>query len=154
MEVFVLKRICFVAALGMCAQAQANHYGMAGCGIGGLVFKDKPGMIQIVAATLNNVIPQTSAISSGTLGCYEDGGSSAKLDYIETNKMALKEDAARGQGETLQGLITLLGCQQSQTINSEIKNNYKNIFGQDSAKEILEAIQSNSTVQKSCETLG
>ena len=121
----------------------------------GRIFKDQPGMIQIVAATVNNLVsPQTSAITSGTSGCYEEGSSSAKLDYIEANKIALKEDAARGQGETLQGLTTLLGCSQAQEVNSEIKNNYKSIFGQDNAQDILKAIRSNSTVQKSCVTLG
>lgn len=155
MEVFVLKKISFVATLIVLSQAQGAHYGMAGCGVGSLVFQDQPGMIQIVASTVNNLVsPQTSAISSGTSGCYEEGSSSAKLDYIEANKIALKEDAARGQGETLQGLTTLLGCASSQDVNSEIKNNYKSIFGQDNAQDILRAIRSNSTVQKSCVTLG
>ncbi len=151
----MLKKISFVATLIVLSQAQGAHYGMAGCGVGSLVFQDQPGMIQIVASTVNNLVsPQTSAISSGTSGCYEEGSSSAKLDYIEANKIALKEDAARGQGETLQGLTTLLGCASSQDVNSEIKNNYKSIFGQDNAQDILRAIRSNSTVQKSCVTLG
>ncbi len=151
----MLNKISFVAALIVLSQAQAAHYGMAGCGLGSLVFKDQPGKIQIVAATVNDLVsPQTSAITSGTSGCYEDGGSAAKLDYIETNKLALKEDAARGQGETLSGLMTLLGCGQAQSFNSEIKSNYKTIFGQDNAQSILKAIQSNSAMQKSCMTLG
>lgn len=151
----MLKKISFVATLLVLSQVQASHYGMAGCGLGSLVWQDQPGMIQVAAATVNNIVsPQTSAITSGTSGCYEDGGSSAKIDYIETNKVALKEDAARGQGETLHGLMTLLGCTQAQEFNAEIKNNYKTIFGQDSAQGILKAIQSNSTVQKSCGTLG
>ncbi len=151
----MLKKISFVATLIVLSQAQGAHYGMAGCGLGSVVFQDQPGMIQIVAATVNNIVsPQTSAITSGTSGCYEEGSSSAKIDYIEANKIALKEDAARGQGETLQGLTTLLGCSKSQDVNSEIKNNYKTIFGQDNAQDILKAIRSNSTVQKSCVTLG
>ncbi len=151
----MLKKISFVTALVVLSQAQAAQYGMAGCGLGAMVFKDQPGKIQIVAATVNNLVsPQTSAITSGTSGCYEDGSSSAKLDYIEANKIALKEDAARGQGETLNGLMTLLGCNHAQTFNAEIKNNYKTIFGQDNAQSILNAIQSNTSVQKSCMTLG
>ena len=150
----MLKKISFVATLIVLSQAQGAQYGMAGCGVGSLVFQNQPGMIQIVAVTVNQMSVQTSAITSGTSGCYEDGSSSAKLDYIEANKVALKEDAARGQGETLQGLTTLLGCSQAQEVNSEIKNNYKSIFGQDNAQDILKAIRSNSTVQKSCVTLG
>lgn len=139
----------------MLSHAQAYHYGMAGCGLGSLAFNDQPGMIQVFAATVNNLVsPQTSAITSGTSGCYDKGSSAAKIDYIETNKVSLKEDAARGQGETLEGLITLLGCKEQPVIKNEIKNNYKSIFEQDSAQGILKAIRSNTSVQKSCETLG
>lgn len=150
----MFRKICFITALFVLSQAHAHHYGMAGCGIGSLAFQDQPGKVQIFAATLNNIIsPQTSAITSGTSGCYESGSSAAKIDYIETNKLSLKEDAARGQGETLDGLMTLLGCKEEIAIKNEIKNNYNSIFNQDSAPEILKAIQSNSSVQKSCKTL-
>lgn len=151
----MLKSISFISALFVLSQAQAYHYGMAGCGLGSLVFKDQPGKIQIVAATVNDLVsPQTSAITSGTSGCYDGGSSAAKLNYIEINKVSLKEDAARGQGETLEGLMTLLGCNEQPAIKTEIKNNYQTIFGQDDAQGILKAIQSNSSVQKSCVTLG
>ncbi len=151
----MLRKLSFVAVLFVLSQAKAATYGMAGCGLGSLVWKDQPGMIQIAAATVNNIVsPQTSAITSGTSGCYDASGSSVQLDYIETNKVALKEDAARGQGETLHGLMTLMGCTHASDLNSEIKSNYKTIFSQDNAKSILNAIQSNATVQKSCGTLG
>lgn len=151
----MLKKISFVATLVVLSQVQAAHYGMAGCGLGSMVWGDQPGKIQIVAATVNNIVsPQTSALTSGTSGCYEDGSSSAQLDYIETNKVALKEDAARGQGETLHGLMTLLGCKEETQFNSEIKNNYNTIFNHDNSATILNQIRSNSTVQKSCGTLG
>ena len=151
----MLKCISFIAALMMLSEAQAYHYGMAGCGLGSLAFKDQPGMIQVAAATVNNIVsPQTSAITSGTSGCYDSGSVAAKIDYIETNKVSLKEDAARGQGETLEGLMTLLGCSEHPAVKSELKSNFQTIFGQDDAQGILKAIQSNSSVQKSCVTLG
>lgn len=150
----MLKKTGFVLGLVMLAQAHAAPYGMAGCGIGSLVFQDQPGKIQIVASTLNNLIsPQTSAISSGTSGCYDGGGSAANLRYIEANQVALKEDAARGQGETLDGLVTLMGCADSQTVKSQIKQNYNTIFGQPNAQGILKAIESNEAVQKTCQTV-
>ncbi len=151
----MLKKMVFLTAMLWLGNAHAAHYGMAGCGLGSLAFGDKPGMIQIVASTLNNLIsPQTSAITSGTSGCHEDTGAAAQLNYIETNKVALKEDAARGNGETLNGLSTLLGCQNSSSFNTEVKSNFQTIFGQDSAQEILNAIQTNPSIRKSCGTLG
>ncbi len=55
MEVIVLKLVGFVATLLMLSQSYANHFGMAGCGLGSLVFGDQTGKIQIVAATINGV---------------------------------------------------------------------------------------------------
>ena len=151
----MLKRLALLVALTSISQAHAYHYGMAGCGVGGMVFKDQPGMIQVVAATLNNIIsPQTSAISSGTSGCYEVHGQQAQVNYIDTNKIALKADVARGNGETLDGLMTMLGCKEVNAVKMEIKNDYKNIFNTEDTQEIFKAIKSNETVQKSCTTLG
>jgi hypothetical protein len=155
MEVFMLKKITLIGAFMAISQAYAANYGMAGCGVGGLVFKDQPGNIQIVAATLNDLIsPQTSAISSGTSGCYDAPASEAQVNYIETNKVSLKADVARGNGETLDGLMTMLGCKETKSIKVEIKNNYKNIFNSENTKDIFEAIKNNQLVKASCSTLG
>ena len=150
----MLKYFSFIAALLVLSQAQALHYGMAGCGLGSLVFQDQPGKIQIVAATVNNLVsPQTSAITSGTSGCFENASGSAKINFIETNIVTLKADSARGNGETLESLITMMGCKDSQSIKSEIKNNYNSIFENQSSEDILNAIKSNQNVQKNCSTL-
>lgn len=154
MEVIVLKIIGFVATLLMLSQSYAQHYGMAGCGLGNLVLKDSPGKIQIVVGTINGTGLQTSAISSATSGCYEEQGASIKLNYIETNMVSLKSDAARGQGETIDGLMTLLGCQQSDSVKSAIKNNYRQIFQNESAQSILNAIQNNTVVRSTCGVVG
>lgn len=152
----MIKKLTLLGVLLLSTHyAQAHEYGMAGCGIGGLVFKDQPGNVQIAAATLNNLIsPQTSAITSGTSGCYEPTGSQAQINYIEINKVALKSDIARGNGETLDGLMTMMGCREVNSVKNEIKSNYKNIFNSENTKEIFQAIKNNQTVQKSCTILG
>jgi hypothetical protein len=151
----VLKKLTFLAALLVANAANANHYGMAGCGVGSLVFADQPGNVQIVAATLNDLIsPQTSALTSGTSGCYEDSNSQAQLNYIEINKVALKTDIARGNGESLQGLITIMGCKNSNELKNEIKKEYKNIFNSEDSSKIYQAIKNNKTIQNSCSILG
>jgi len=151
----VFKKMIFVAALFMLSQANAYHYGMAGCGLGSLVFADQPGKIQIVSGILNNLVsPQTFAITSGTSGCYEDQSSSAKINYIEKNIVSLKADAARGQGETVDGLITLLKCKQADTVKGEFKNNFNEIFENQSAEQVLIKIQNNQVVKSSCGTIG
>lgn len=111
-------------------QFTGQGYGMAGCGLGSVVFGDKPGMIQVVAATVNLTGLQTLAISSGTSNCVDEGavrGAKAVPHFIEVNKVALAKDAARGEGETLAGLAHLMGC-DSKNLGSALKQNYNQVF--------------------------
>lgn len=148
----IKKLAIFVSLIGM--NAMAANYGMAGCGLGALVFQDQPGKIQIVAATLNNIVsPQTFAITSGTSNCFEESRNEVSLRYIENNKVSLKEDVSRGQGETLEGLMTLWSCQNKSSIQNNLKQNYNQIFNSNESTVILEQLKTNSEVQKTCQTI-
>jgi hypothetical protein len=156
----MLRKLLVIGLLGLSAGvANAGHYGMAGCGVGALVFGDQPGKIQIVAGLLNNLIsPQTSAITSGTSNCYEDSGRAASDMYIETNKVALQEDIARGQGETLAGLLTIWKCDNTSQIGSSLQQNYNQIFAAPgSSSEIKGSMQNtiktNKNLAAACQTL-
>jgi hypothetical protein len=95
--------------------ASAAGYGMAGCGLGSLAFKDQPGMIQIVAATLNGIYGnQTFGITSGTSNCAEDGVSVAEKEkeyFSEANFESLNVEMAQGSGETLEAFAHIMGCE-------------------------------------------
>jgi hypothetical protein len=135
--------------------AWANHYGMAGCGVGALAFQDQPGKIQIVAATLNNIIsPQTSALTSGTSGCLEESMRDEASSFIKLNQEALKKDISRGTGETLMGLSQILGCSDAVKIGVVLQQNYRTIFQNVnlSPQEMGQSIE--STVQQSKELSG
>lgn len=140
-------------------QLTGQGYGMAGCGLGSVAFGDKPGMIQVIAATLNGTFgSQTFGISSGTSNCDEGGNSQAKAElFIEVNKQALARDVSRGNGETLNSFAKLVGC-KSDTLGSELRNNFDNIFKSESSsaettQSIFNAIRSNSQLQQ-CSKLG
>lgn len=154
----ILKSALFLLTL-TASNAFANHYGMAGCGLGSLVFKDQPGMVQVFAATLNNFVsPQTSAISSGTSGCYEKSSSEAANQYMDTNKVALQKDISQGEGETLTGLLGLLGCNGQEEIGQALQKSYEVIYSNgnnsDSAKkEIKTIIRSQSSQTDNCSAL-
>ena len=93
------------------AAAHASEYGTAGCGLGSLAFHDKPGFIQVIASTLNDLgYNQLFAISSGTSNCNPQGMQSQMDIFVDSNKIALSNDAARGQGETIAVLSSMLGC--------------------------------------------
>lgn len=130
----------------MSLSANAANYGTAGCGLGASVWKDQPGKIQILAATVNNLVsPQTFAITSGTSNCVEDTKMASTM-FIKVNEQALKKDISRGTGESLAGLSKILKCSNSELLGTELQKNYSQIFSAAdlTAEKIQESI--NSTI--------
>lgn len=157
-----LRRLVVLMAMLCGSNAMAYHYGMAGCGVGSLVFKDQAGPVQIFAATLNDLIsPQTSAISSGTSGCTDNPASDNDVTttYIESNQEVLKKEVAQGRGESLNGLLTMWGCNNSQTVGTVLQKNYQQIYSTSSveaaqiSQNMKSAIKSNQAAANACKTL-
>lgn len=94
--------------------ARAQGYGMAGCGLGTLVFSANDKM-QVLAATTNGLFGnQTFGITSGTLNCTSGGVVKAQREqaaFAEVNFQDLKRNMAAGGGEFLTSFATLLGCE-------------------------------------------
>ena len=129
------KQLAAAGVVSLMASAAFAKYGMAGCGIGSLVFEDQPGKIQILAVTTNEVIvPQTSAITTGTSNCFEEGSMAASDRYIETNQLALQKDIARGEGETLSGLLMIWQCEDPSKAGSALQKNFDRIYNQSGQK--------------------
>ena len=100
------------------ATASAQGYGMAGCGLGSLVFQNDNAMIkQILAATTNGTFgSQTFGITSGTSNCTSGGVLKTEKEqaaFVEVNFRDLKQNMAAGGGEFLNSFGTLLGCEES-----------------------------------------
>jgi hypothetical protein len=133
-------------------------YGMAGCGLGSIVFGAKPGIIQVVAATLNAWGGQTFAITTGTSNCDIPEMAHQAAAFIETNREALRKDAARGEGATVVGLASLLKCNNSGIFGVKLQQNYEHIFSSqesyETTRRILETIRNDAELKPVCETLG
>lgn len=153
-----LALVASLALVGTMAQAKvssrdmsnSNGYGSAGCGLGAMVFGDKGGPLQIVAATLNGTAgSQTFGMSTGTSNCGPSVFSQAEAKaFIENNSVALENDVVRGQGETLSTLSKLMNC-DSDVLSTTLKNNYKDIYSSaQSSDRVLE------TAQKVCPVRG
>jgi hypothetical protein len=90
-------------------------YGMAGCGLGSVIFGplNTPGA-QVMAASTNATGVQTFAITSGTSNCVSGGV--VAMDrrqevFAEVNFPDLKRDMAAGGGEFLSAFEDLLECE-------------------------------------------
>lgn len=143
--------IVVLATLGFAMSAQAagdvlkgnGVYGTAGCGLGSMVFGNEQGPVQVLAATLNGTGVQTFGITSGTSNCGKGLFAKAEINsFIESNSVALENDIARGQGETLSTLNDILGC--GAEFNSTLQQNFKNIYAPEvnSSEAIVSLAQS------------
>ncbi len=109
------NRIALAAVLSLssisAAMAAPNN---VGCGVGTIIFEGQSGVApQVLAVTTNGTLGnQTFGITSGTLGCSEDGvvANPMKVSmFLDTNLDKLAYDMAVGQGETLESLANLIG---------------------------------------------
>lgn len=107
----------------------SRNYGLAGCGLGSMAMDKNSN--QIFAATTNGTGGQVFAITSGTSNCVETT-TSAKADrmdkYIVVNKIALADDIARGEGETIHGLAQIMNCQHADLLGSTLQSKFSTIF--------------------------
>jgi len=108
-----------VAAMSLAAGPSAWAQGdMAasgpGCGLGYMLFKGQRGVVpQVLAATTNGTFGnQTFGMTTGTLGCSQDGIVSREHEvkiYAQVTLDNLAQEMAQGQGEHLASFATLLG---------------------------------------------
>ena len=153
MKLLVIALLTFTtttsfAAAGIGGKTVSNGgYGMAGCGLGSLVFKENDKM-QILAATTNGTFAsQTFGITFGTSNCGENGKLVSKEQIqqsIAVNQNALKNDIARGNGESLNGLAEIMGAKDSNAFANQMKANYSKIFAKSnlSAQQITDNLYS------------
>lgn len=141
----MFKVILALVASFSFSQAMAANYGSAGCGLGSIVFGDKPGFSQIFASTTNGTFgSQTFGMSTGTSNC-ENAFETSAVTFIESNKMALTKDIARGNGETLSALAEIYNVKNVEAMSTTLKTSYDSVFATESSEEIASRI---STVLK------
>lgn len=130
MKKLIATSILVLASAG--AYAGQNN---VGCGLGSMVFDGQSGVFpQVLAATTNGTSGnQTFGITSGTLGCTQDGtvSSAAKMAmFTGANMDRLAQDMSAGEGESLESLAALMGIQDADKARffSVAKENFAKIF--------------------------
>lgn len=126
-----------------------------------MVFKGQSGIApQVLAVTTNGISGnQTFGITSGTLGCTQDGVVTSNMQaalFIENNKGQLARDMSVGSGETLASLSHLIGveAQDQAAFNRLAKDNVARIFTTDSVATanvvvaLREVLASNATLSR------
>jgi hypothetical protein len=125
--------------------ALARRYGMAGCGLGSILLPSGP---YFLASILNGLgWNQVFMISSGTSNCQSENSQSAMLEqehFITNNYRDVAREAAQGQGNSLRGLASTLGCGDSDfgRFSTLTQSHYQDIFSQPGALAALSKLKS------------
>lgn len=145
-----MKRIFVMAVIGVVASAGlALADNDIGCGLGTQVWEGKSGLLpKVLGATTNGTLGnQTFGISTGTLGCKQEGVITAEARtamFAGANIDRLAREMAAGQGETLDTLASLIGIADADkpAFFHLTKSNFGEIFFSDrvSAGEMLGTI--------------
>ncbi len=104
-----------------------------GCGLGSMAFKGMSGPApQILAVTTNGFFgTQTFGITSGTSGCDTNGrvtgGTGRMFAFLEKNFEQFAADAARGHGETIDTIASIMGV-SSEKAGSVAQQNFAVLF--------------------------
>ncbi len=154
----MFARMAVVAAVGFLAQgAMAQD---SGCGLGSMIIQENSKVMQVLAATTNGSFgSQTFGISTGTSNCKAQNlvmTEKAVQYFTEVNKDDLSREMAKGQGEKLNTLAALYGCETATSRNEFAKAaqaNYGKILptAQTSVTEMVQNLQA-SNVVSACHT--
>jgi len=157
--------LAFVATLTLAAPLSISAgYGSAGCGLGAVVFGNKSGGWQILAATTNGTFAsQTFGITTGTSEC---GGGlvSQKAEqkvYAYNNFGQLQKEIAQGRGERLQTLAFMMGCNAKSVsaFSTVAQKNYAQIFADKATdsdvmlERVRAAAQADTALASQCSAL-
>ncbi|MEM6734412.1 MAG: DUF3015 domain-containing protein, partial [Myxococcota bacterium] len=164
-ELYVKKLFIVCSAmLAFPTLAYAQGYGMAGCGLGSLVFGNDQGIVQIFAATTNGTLgSQTFGITSGTSNCVDGGGVAAvdKKAFVKMNYASLMRDAAVGKGEYLSTLASMMGCEEAAHVEffQATQKNHQSIFNEKAdaeatLKSVHDVVQSDPSLARQCTVTG
>lgn len=124
----VLAAVCALSVVFSASELFADNIG---CGLGRLALKGKQGKVfEIVGMTLNAIGTQTFAITSGTSG-YKEGdvvGVNYVDVYVAENMDNLATDIAKGDGEYLNTLATMMKVENKNAFKDKLSKNFNKIY--------------------------
>jgi len=130
-----LFTLTLASALASSAFAAGNTN--TGCGLGSMLIPQQDTVAtQVLAATTNGTFGnQTFGITSGSLNCtkpFKLVMNDKAQKYVADNMDAIAEDVAKGEGENLDTLLSLLKVQNKEVVASKLKANFSKIYTDES----------------------
>lgn len=129
------KTLCAAVLVSMLPIGSAMADKDVGCGAGTIIFKGQKGLVfKVLAATTNGSFGnQTFGITTGTLGCSQDGvvtASERTTMFASANLDQLSAEMAAGNGETMTTLASLYNVADADraAFNSTLQAHYGDVF--------------------------
>ncbi|TGK21960.1 DUF3015 domain-containing protein [Leptospira fluminis] len=144
-KIFIAFLLVALAGLPTIISAR-DGYGAAGCGLGAVVIAENKKVHQVIAATVNGFSGnQTFGISTGTLNCKTAGVSEKQRQqqiFVHVNYRLLEQEFARGNGERVGALASLMGCKDSAAFGRVGKEKFATLFEANTPDSFLDRMRS------------
>jgi len=129
----------------------------SGCGLGWAVFKKNSLVSSSLRATTNAIFLNSIAMTFGTSGCAKHSivkNEAKQLHFSETNYPQLVAQMSQGQGEYVNSMAGLMGC-DSAAFSQTMQQNFSQVVpAADSATELVQNMQlqvlTNESLARSC----
>lgn len=155
----MFRSTMIVLALAL-SSTLANAAGDAGCGLGSVVISKNSKGLQLLALTTNGTFSsQILGITFGTSNCSSSGivMNEKEVQYfVEVNQQDLSREVAQGEGEKLQVLAQLHGCNtvESQKAFAQMaQRSYPVVFGSENAEDIVQNLKNSAAQDRSVHQL-
>ena len=152
-----------IVALASTSAFAAEKFGMAGCGLGSMMFGPEGKGSQVSAATFNSSgANQGFGITSGTSNCMPANAAYAvrvQQEFFTENMQVLSKEMAQGRGEYVSALARTMGCKDAAhaAFANEMQKSYSYIFAAPGAVSSLERVRAtiheNQELNASCDTV-
>lgn len=138
----MIKIFLVVFSAGFLTEAVAKDRSN-GCGVGWMVTKSMTTSGSFTRSLTNATFSSEFAMTSGTSGCAKHDlvkVEKQKIHYVENNFHPLKREIAFGEGERVNALAKVWGCQNSQFVGRVLKNNFSEIYETSSPSVVVEKV--------------
>jgi len=150
----ILVSLVFILSMNAYAADSSS-----GCGIGWMVTKSMTTLGSFTRSLTNATFLNTFAMTTGTSGCTQHDlvlNEKQKIHFMESNMAPLQYEVALGNGERLEAMGMIMGCQQESMshFKTTMKKNSGEIFSDESAPQVLNRMEkvifSDQTLSSHC----
>lgn len=142
-KVLVMIVTGFLPLAALAAGDISPNGGTDSCGLGWKVTDKKSLMATCTRGTTNGVVPPTSGMTTGTIGCEKHTIAKADakgVEFVTANYDSLRLEMAAGQGENLAALARTMGCADANVdaFGRAVQGNYETVVGNGSRIELFQ----------------